>query len=1235
MPTYAPPERAAPQPLRAPTPVQYRGKPVRYKLAIGPAHDSIERDADRMAERALTPIKAAASPTVPTPTHSAAPLPTHSAALPIATTALAGARPSMPLRRPSGAAAKAPPSHVAPPIIRPRHGAPSPALSAPPAYADKLDRLHREATRKLPRSVRRLFETRYGHSFEDVRYSDGAAADAATRQVGAIALTVGNVIAFRRGAFNPYSGAGKRLLGHELAHVVQQRNGAPARIQARSDINYNDPQITEQRRDFSPSVGKLVTLNSQDDTILFDKIKLSGFKKSTPRRAERYTERAGKLIRQRGYLRTRLRSAQQQSTVWRKYFGNSDKSPIHALLAARMRAAYHYEKLPPSVRQWVVGVPTAPGVYKYVLWHTKRRPTDALLLPQYGLTAAGNITFRKMQIEHMVELQIGDVAGDGSRPSDPTVLGIENLELLDGTINSQSGNVIKNDLLQRAKLHLSRWRAIQDSDTVPSVKQLKAKYHLKFSEAVASGPPMTVDRNAFWAKEQIKNGEHLAPVIAADASFRDKRGGAAPYVRVLFDAASKGHAVHYLWRHDTKTAQKVTIAAEKMLESSTPLIVTRKKFDTTLARVARAPLGTLWMNVSKRDPKYEHTASERAIPIKGIPSARFAGVIDTAALTASIKKEPFGIKKLSPIIFGDVSWSPQVGLTAKGKVQPDYAQQGKKQLVKDDRGKPDIVIRGNKTKFGGKVPADAVDPPGPITVVRSSIQFDNGNDGSIQVGGEVEVDIRDIAHGTLSATIGKDGFRLAGRLTAESSYFRSATVNLAYDSKEGISGGAELVLNTDKVPGVSQGKVSVAVENAKWKVTGSATFSALGIKGILTAGWSEKEGLLVRGRIPIEAGKVPGISGGYLEGRLRRDQEGNIHYGARGQIQPALPGVNSSINAVWDDGVFTATAQVGYQHGFLAGQLRVGVTNRAIGKKGKSAGKSTGKSTGKPAAKPAGKPTGKPTGKLSMFGGGSLNITLGEFIRGRADVDLSPSGEIVVRGEIGLAKELALFPRKEVSRRIFGIDLDIPVAGIVVLGKGFGVFAFVGGALDASASFGPAVLRNTSASITYNPAKPEDTVLGGTAELFLPAHAGLRLAIRAGVGGSLLIADVRGGLEVGGALGVDGHAKARIALNWSPKRGLSVDALAEAIAQPTFKFDISGFVEVNVALVGTVWEKRWKLAGFDLGSALNFGVRLPIRFQEGKPFHVGIKDVKFIIPNIDSRTLLKKLLAGTGTARGH
>jgi hypothetical protein len=77
---------------------------------------------------------------------------------------------------------------------------------------------------------RTYFEGRFGVDLGQVRVHTDHAADAAARAVDAVAFTRGDDIGFRRAAYAPDSPAGRYLLAHELAHVVQARSrgGGPS-----------------------------------------------------------------------------------------------------------------------------------------------------------------------------------------------------------------------------------------------------------------------------------------------------------------------------------------------------------------------------------------------------------------------------------------------------------------------------------------------------------------------------------------------------------------------------------------------------------------------------------------------------------------------------------------------------------------------------------------------------------------------------------------------------------------------------------------------------------------------------------------------------------------------------------------------------------------------------------------------------------------------------------------------
>src|SRR5262249_9034178 len=93
----------------------------------------------------------------------------------------------------------------------------SPLSQVPPIVHEVL----RSPGEPLDTETREFFEPRFGHDFGQVRvHTDGKAAESA-RAVAALAYTTGRDIVFGSGQYAPHRAAGKRLLTHELAHVVQ------------------------------------------------------------------------------------------------------------------------------------------------------------------------------------------------------------------------------------------------------------------------------------------------------------------------------------------------------------------------------------------------------------------------------------------------------------------------------------------------------------------------------------------------------------------------------------------------------------------------------------------------------------------------------------------------------------------------------------------------------------------------------------------------------------------------------------------------------------------------------------------------------------------------------------------------------------------------------------------------------------------------------------------------------
>ena len=86
---------------------------------------------------------------------------------------------------------------------------------------ESVSRALRSPGQPLDTSSRGYFEPRFGHDFSGVRVHSDAGAAQSARDINARAYTVGNNIVFGAGRFAPGAAAGRQLLAHELAHVVQ------------------------------------------------------------------------------------------------------------------------------------------------------------------------------------------------------------------------------------------------------------------------------------------------------------------------------------------------------------------------------------------------------------------------------------------------------------------------------------------------------------------------------------------------------------------------------------------------------------------------------------------------------------------------------------------------------------------------------------------------------------------------------------------------------------------------------------------------------------------------------------------------------------------------------------------------------------------------------------------------------------------------------------------------------
>lgn len=93
----------------------------------------------------------------------------------------------------------------------------------------------------LDKATRDYFEPRFGYDFSHVRVHSDAKASETAQAVNALAYTTGRDVVFGSGRYSPETREGRRLLAHELTHVVQQDQGNGITLQRQFTPQQNAP----------------------------------------------------------------------------------------------------------------------------------------------------------------------------------------------------------------------------------------------------------------------------------------------------------------------------------------------------------------------------------------------------------------------------------------------------------------------------------------------------------------------------------------------------------------------------------------------------------------------------------------------------------------------------------------------------------------------------------------------------------------------------------------------------------------------------------------------------------------------------------------------------------------------------------------------------------------------------------------------------------------------------------
>lgn len=120
----------------------------------------------------------------------------------------------------------------------------APVNGVPPIVHDVLN----SSGQPLDAGTRAFMEPRFGHDFSQVRVHTDARAAESAQAVNALAYTMGRNVVFGMGQYELGTSEGKRLMAHELTHVVQQSNGSMSGRAIPGSIAISEPNDAFERQ---------------------------------------------------------------------------------------------------------------------------------------------------------------------------------------------------------------------------------------------------------------------------------------------------------------------------------------------------------------------------------------------------------------------------------------------------------------------------------------------------------------------------------------------------------------------------------------------------------------------------------------------------------------------------------------------------------------------------------------------------------------------------------------------------------------------------------------------------------------------------------------------------------------------------------------------------------------------------------------------------------------------------
>lgn len=1035
----------------------------------------------------------------------------------------------------------------------------------------------------LPASTQSQMESSFGSDFSGVRVHNDSNAIQMNKQLGAQAFASGNDIYFNEGKYNPSSKEGQHLLAHELTHTIQQGASVQRKLIQKTDAippatttETPTDAVVEPTNEFThPEKG---TINTSSKTISIPNLPVPPFKHTIdPTPTAKIEIPPGGFPRNNTHISAWETAAMEgQSTFNTEFTNYAASSDAPSLKDSSNNQIFYLTLKGGSRAQRRDSEHTADGDSGVIFGSigAVQRRTSRPYWDKGG-------KYSTYDVDHKKELQIG-----GSEDN------VANMWMLESATNRSSGALISASR-ERKVTELLTESAGQLISPPASYTAVKNEYRITFENGVVPDNSMVVKGSSeLWELEQIKNGEHLEGLkflTESDVETAGLRG--SPDNLALFTSLTGGKPIRIPWNEEAKTAHRkdgLNLPIGK--RGGAMLFINSVIYNSIAGAEDQGGNGRILCTAFPGATGVISEKTNLSFNIRPIDGVSYGGYIERASVEQAFMNALF-FNYMSPITLTQVSLDDEIGFRAVGNISPSVPLIGNAGI--------ELIIDEEGARFRKVFEQGDYNLPSPFEISNSTLEVFCGTAG-FGIDGEMNFKINHVGDGFLRGNFSTDrGFALAGGFNFDTELFDPASIEVSYE-EEVLTVSGTIGIPEGKIQGIKTASITATYSENTFAAAGEAELDVPGIqRGEMEATYNE-EGFSIGGEFQLKD-DIPGIRGGNVSATISK-QNGEEGYSVfvSGTAQPDIPGIDTTLAVSYDNGALTIEGTANYERGMLSGSVNIGATNRAIGEDGA--------------------PNGDPDGIMRVYGGGSLTLTFTPWLQATAGVQFLPNGEIEVTGRIGLPSAVDVFDRKSIDRNLFSMPaIEIPIFAIPLGPRSIGLVARITGGLDFSAGFGPGQLRDLYADVTYNPDREDETTITGHGEFAIPADAGLTLRGDLGLGVSIGIASLTGGIEIAGELGLEGEAAAEVDVNWSPQMGLAIDAIGRITVNPKFTFDVNAFARASLDLwlfsISETW--RYNLASFSWGPDIQFGIVFPIHYQEGEPFDMSFDDIEVLYPELN------------------